>query len=210
MASTHISSSALESEFRRVEESHRIAIDTFGRLFSPLFGKRAQFQTLVREHDERVLYTSFDLDTTNHYKIVNAELRLGDLGVARPQEALAEKKRLPTDSKFSAVVFLKENTGTYRAAILYRYAPNHVWTWACDLTENDWHQTSARMALFNQHIAHRSESEVSAQLEKSTKELVELRKKLRTLTDIVGSIVAKSGDIELLEILDEVEELLDE
>jgi hypothetical protein len=66
------------------------------------------------------------------------------------------------------------------------------------------------MALFNQHIAHRSESEVSAQLEKSTKELVELRKKLRTLTDIVGSIVAKSEDIELLEILDEVEELLDE
>ena len=49
-----------------------------------------------------------------------------------------------------------------------------------------------------------------AQLEKSTKELVELRKKLRTLTDIVGSIVAKSEDIELLEILDEVEELLDE
>ncbi|MDG1198879.1 MAG: hypothetical protein P8O86_12800, partial [Actinomycetota bacterium] len=176
MASTHINSSALESEFRRVEESHRVVIDTFGRLFTPLFGKRAQFQTLVREHDERVLYTSSDLEITNHYKIVNSELSLKDLGVARPQEALAEKKRLPSDNNFSAVVFLKENTATYRAAILYRYAPNHVWTWACDLTEDDWQQTATRMALFNQHIAHRSDSEVSAQLNKATNELVELRK----------------------------------
>ncbi|MDG2119874.1 MAG: hypothetical protein P8K71_01800 [Actinomycetota bacterium] len=210
MASTHINSSALESEFRRVEESHRVVIDTFGRLFTPLFGKRAQFQTLVREHDERVLYTSSDLEITNHYKIVNSELSLKDLGVARPQEALAEKKRLPSDNNFSAVVFLKENTATYRAAILYRYAPNHVWTWACDLTEDDWQQTATRMALFNQHIAHRSDSEVSAQLNKATNELVELRKKLRILTDIVGTIVAKSQDVELLEVLDEVEELLDE
>ena len=210
MASTHINSSALESEFRRVEESHRVIIDTFGRLFTPLFGKRAQFQTLVREHDERVLYTSSDLEITNHYKIVNSELSLKDLGVARPQEALAEKKRLPSDNNFSAVVFLKENTATYRAAILYRYAPNHVWTWACDLTEDDWQQTAARMALFNQHIAQRPDSEVSAQLNKATKELVELRKKLRILTDIVGTIVAKSQDVELLEVRDEVEELLDE
>lgn len=210
MASTHINSSALESEFRRVEESHRVVIDTFGRLFTPLFGKRAQFQTLVREHDERVLYTSSDLEITNHYKIVNSELSLKDLGVARPQEALAEKKRLPSDNNFSAVVFLKENTATYRAAILYRYAPNHVWTWACDLTEDDWQQTATRMALFNQHIAQRSDSEVSAQLNKATNELVELRKKLRILTDIVGTIVAKSQDVELLEVLDEVEELLDE
>jgi hypothetical protein len=66
------------------------------------------------------------------------------------------------------------------------------------------------MALFNQHIAQRSDSEVSAQLNKATKELVELRKKLRILTDIVGTIVAKSQDVELLEVLDEVEELLDE
>ena len=66
------------------------------------------------------------------------------------------------------------------------------------------------MALFNQHIAHRSDSEVSAQLNKATNELVELRKKLRILTDIVGTIVAKSQDVELLEVLDEVEELLDE